>query len=469
MSSEIQEMTSEIEVAQNGVTPEPATLLRKMRMLMDSPEFVAGFTFPDTNDKGMPLATQANIFTLFERFEILLAYDDFALRTHVFGVPGHDYLDDDAFDDIYVACDFLGLRVGKDYLWSVLKSYARNLRKHLVKERLATLQANWDGIERLDTWLPDYCGADDTPYTRAVGAKWMIGAVRRVREPGSKFDTILIFEGEQGSFKSSVFRALAYDEWFTDNMTIGLDPKEVIELTRGKWICELAELTNIAKKDVESVKHFVTRQVDEARMAYTREAKSVPRQFVLAASTNKARYLRDETGDRRFWVVATKGVINGGAPGLPAKLDVEGIIAIRDQLWAEAAHREAAGELTYLDPEVEALAKIEQAKRFDLDDRQQYLEDLLCAVEGFVPTDEVYRALGVSSVKDRQAAISKLVTGAMSRLGWTAGRKYIGSSPSRQVRGFSSPDAPADKVLFWTDTRGFAGTHRTVYGIGAPI
>lgn len=416
-----------------------ASLLNKIEGSASENELQFGLAFPMTNDDGYPIACQPNILHFMKRFGIAVAYDEFSLKTFVSGVPNHRVLDDACFQDIYVALDFMGLRVPKDYLWSVLLAYARTNRKHAVREKFDRLEHEWDGKHRLDTWLIDYCGVEDTPYTRAVGAKFLIAAVRRVRDPGCKFDHVLIFEGAQGIGKSTIFRVLAYDFWFTDNLTIGLDPKEVIELTRGKLICELAELTNIGKRDVEAMKTFVTRQSDEARLAYGRETAEVPRQFVLGATTNRSRYLRDETGDRRFWMVETHGVVDTGVPDLPLMLDASGLIEVREQLWAEAAVRESAGEAIYLPPEIEAIARAEQAKRYDIDDRQQILEDLLEGKSGFAPNDELYAAIGVVETNNRHPGISKIVTAAMKRLGWTSAKKRVGK-PGRQTRGWESPD-----------------------------
>ena len=199
------------------------SLLMKIYNTASENELCVGLEYPDIGEKGA-IATQPNILTFLQRFGIRVRYDEFALKTYVFGVPNHTLLNDEAFADIYVAMDFMGLRVPREFLWPVLQSYSRNVRAHPVREKLSALGNQWDGKSRLDTWLIDYCGVEDTPYTRSVAAKWMIAAARRVRSPGCKFDHVLIFEGPQGTGKSTVFRTLAFDDWFTDNLTIGLDP-----------------------------------------------------------------------------------------------------------------------------------------------------------------------------------------------------------------------------------------------------
>jgi len=419
-----------------------------------------GPAFVDFTEKGKIRQTQHNVMAFLKWAGIIFAYDEFSLETRVFGVPGHHLLDDACMDAIFFGMDMCGLQCGKDYLWTTFRALARQRALHPVRGKLAALEQEWDGVNRLDTWLIDYFGAEDTPYTRAIGAKWMMAAVRRVRQPGCKFDHVLILEGPQGAGKSTALRILAYDEYFTDNMTVGLDPKEVIELSRGKWICELAELTNLNRRDVEQVKAFVTRQADEARKAYGRETSIVERQFVLAASTNRDRYQRDESGDRRFWVVEVKGTVDTDQDGLPRMVDFQKLLDDRDQLWAEAAVRERQGEELYLPPEIEAIARKEQAKRFDADERQQVLEDLFAGESGFVPNDVLFAAIGFFDKKDHHPGISKITAGAMRRLGWSPSKKTVGD-PGRQVRGWQSPDG-ADQVLM-LDSGGVRAVDRKRY------
>lgn len=215
---------------------------------------------------------------------------------------------------------------------------------HPVRDYFAGLQ--WDGVERLNGWLIDYLGAEDTPLNRAFSRKILCAAVRRVMQPGAKFDSMLVLEGAQDLGKSSAIRALCPDEhWFTDQLEIGADPKVTIEKTAGAWIVEMPELDGLGRRDTNRVKSFITTTHDRARLAYSRFAVTRPRQFVLFGTTNESRYLTDTTGNRRFWIVRV------------SKADAAGIAAVRDQLWAEAAQAEFAEHLWLDDPALKAAAE----------------------------------------------------------------------------------------------------------------
>jgi predicted P-loop ATPase len=196
----------------------------------------------------------------------------------------------------------------------------------------------------------------------------LIAAVRRVRQPGCKFDELLVLESAQGRFKSSALRVLCPDEsWFSDDLPLGVDSKLVIERTSGCWLLEAAELHGHRGKEAEAVKAFLSRQTDgPVRLAYGRLPVTVPRQFVIIGTTNSsAEYLKDATGARRFWPVAVSG------------FDVAALGRDRDQLWAEAAAREAAGESIRLRSALWAAAGIEQEDRRAVDPWEPVLEPLL--------------------------------------------------------------------------------------------
>ena len=222
-----------------------------------------------------------------------------------------------------------------------------------VRDYLDSLK--WDGEARLDDWLVQYCGAEDTKLNRAIGRKMLIAAVRRVRSPGCKFDYIVVLEGEQGVGKSSLLKLLAGEENFTDNEIIGLDKREQQEAIQGIWIYEVAELDGLHKSDVTKVKLFASKTVDSARPAYARSRVDRPRRGIFVATTNEVTYLRDTTGNRRFWPVRV------------GKIDLAQVKEDRNQLWAEACEFEASGEPLVIPEVLWPDAAEQQQARTELD------------------------------------------------------------------------------------------------------
>jgi len=211
----------------------------------------------------------------------------------------------------------------------------------------------WDRVPRLDTWLTRYAGAQDTPLTRAIGAAWLRCAVARAIVPGIKADAALVLEGAQGAGKSSIFAILGGD-YFTDDVP-ALDSKDAALAVARAWIVELPELSAMARALVEHTKAFVSRQTDRVRPPYGRALVEWPRRCVFGGTTNRADYLRDDTGNRRFWPVAV------GASDLAA------LRADREQLLAEAVASWQAGGALALPPELWGAAAEEQAARVEVD------------------------------------------------------------------------------------------------------
>jgi predicted P-loop ATPase len=199
---------------------------------------------------------------------------------------------------------------------------------HPVRDYLQKLK--WDGIERLDHWLADFLGAKDREYVRLVSRWWLMGAVKRVLQPGCKFDYCLVLEGEQGKKKSSAFSVIG-GEWFGDTDLDFANKDSMIALS-GKLVYELAELGALARTDERRQKSFLSRRFDEFRPPYGRTYIKSPRQLVFGGSTNEWEWNKDPTGGRRFWPLEC-GDIN-----------IDGLIAARDQLFAEAHHRVLEGE-----------------------------------------------------------------------------------------------------------------------------
>lgn len=230
---------------------------------------------------------------------------------------------------------------------------ARNIRIHPVRDYLTALA--WDGTPRLDGWAVTYLGATDTPLNRAIASLWMISAVARIMRPGCKADHMLILEGPQGIRKSTALKVLASDAWFTDELA-EIGSKDAAQQMRGVWIIEMAELDAIGRAEVSRIKAFLTRTADRYRPPYERYVVTVPRQCVFAGSVNPDTYLRDETGNRRFW------------PLRCGEIDLDGLRRDRDQLWAEAISRFNAGAPWWLeDRDLIASASAEQEARYEPD------------------------------------------------------------------------------------------------------
>lgn len=227
---------------------------------------------------------------------------------------------------------------------------------HPVREYLSGLV--WDGLERIDHWLIDHAGVEDTPYARAVGGRWLISAVARVMQPGCKADCMLILESaRQGAFKSTAIKVLG-DPWTTDNLSElgGKDSK--VEL-RGVWIIEISELDSMRRVEVGRVKKYLGHTDDRFRPPYGQRAIKVPRQCVFAGTVNHSQYLPDETGGRRFWPVTVP---------IGFEINIEGLKAARDQLWAEAYARYRQGARWFLDDlQLKRAAEREQRARYEAD------------------------------------------------------------------------------------------------------
>lgn len=227
----------------------------------------------------------------------------------------------------------------------------------------------WDGKQRINTLLIDYFGADDNLYTRAAIRKMLVAAVARVFEPGVKFDTALILVGDQGTYKSTFIKKLGMN-WFSDTFTT-VQGKESFEQIQGAWLIEMAELSGLKKAEVESIKHYISKREDMFRPAYGRTVETYKRQCVFFGTTNNKDFLRDPTGNRRFMPIdvrpeyATKSVNDD--------LTQDEI----NQIWAEAYQLYLAKEPLYLVGDEDIIAKIEQHKHSEADERKGIIEEYL--------------------------------------------------------------------------------------------
>ena len=244
---------------------------------------------------------------------------------------------------------------------------------HPIREFIESLP-EWDKVPRVDTLLVDYLGASDTAYVRAVTRKTLCAAISRVLRPGCKFDSMLVLNGPQGVGKSTLIAKLA-GEWFSDSLNLGdTKDKTAAEKLQGYWILEIGELAGLKKAEVETLRSFLSRQNDIYRAAFGKRATPHLRQCVFFGTTNaESGYLRDTTGNRRFWPVKTPG----SGKKQSWNLTHEEIL----QIWAEALVYVRQGEKLYLSAEMDALAKDEQREAMESDEREglvrEYLDTLL--------------------------------------------------------------------------------------------
>lgn len=287
-------------------------------------------------------------------FRGALAFDEFFLQTRVLrplpwnddGDRFWDNHDDSKMTEWLQAND---LNVGISLVPFAVENVAYEHRFHPVREWFDGLE--WDGQLRLDTWLIDYLGVDPSPYVQAVGRAWLISAVARIMRPGCKADHVLILEGKQGLKKSTALRVLAGDDWFTDEIA-ELGSKDASMQSRGVLIIELGEMDHMTRGEVSRIKAFLSRAVDRFRPSFGARVISAPRECVFAGTVNHSEYLKDETGNRRFWPVRCQSIA------------IDALRHDREQLWAEAVAAYRAGEPWWIvDREIEAEAREEQAIR----------------------------------------------------------------------------------------------------------
>ena len=277
----------------------------------------------------------------------------------------------------YFLEQFYGLS-GKDKIFDGLNVVAESHKFHPVRDYLNSCE--WDGTPRLERLLVDYLGAEDSPYTRAVTRKAFTAAVARIFHPGCKFDYMLTLRGRQGLGKSALVRKLGGD-WFSDSFTT-MQGKESFEQVQGVWLMEIGELAGMRKAEAETIKLFISKTSDRFRPAYGRRIQEFPRQCIFIGTTNESQFLRDTTGNRRFWVVDT--------PNTPERDMWEDLTPETVRLlWGEAVNYFRKGEALFLPPELEAAAREIQELYEEEDPRAgivaQYLERKL--PEGWADMD----------------------------------------------------------------------------------
>ena len=292
-----------------------------------------------------------------ERWAGVIAFSAFSskivkLRTPPYGGGTGDWGD---IDDIRVMkwlAQQYNLRVKASSVIEAVSVVAHDHSFHPVRNYLNQLE--WDRVPRLDTWLNKVMGVAQSGYSAKVGKRWMISAVARVMRPGCKADSVMILEGGQGEGKSTAMSILGGD-WFMDT-PFALGDKDGFQAIRGKWIIELGELDSFNKAESTKAKQFFSASTDTYRESYGRRTNDVPRQCVFVGTTNQDEYLKDATGNRRYWPVAC------------TKVDLDLLRDMRDQLWAEAMFCYKADEIWWVNRDETVMFSEAQDERFVVDE-----------------------------------------------------------------------------------------------------
>lgn len=372
------------------------------------------------SDKGTLLPTLGNVHLILanhKSWQGVIAQDDFAGRVVKRRVPPFqqgelgEWSDMDDIRCVLWLSQSYGIAVRQDIVMSAVLLVADQHHYHDVREYLEGLV--WDGTPRVRSWPTKYLHVADSEYVQLAGMKWMIAAVARVMQPGCKADNVLILEGKQGWGKSTALEVLAGKPWYT-NSPIRIGEKDTYAVMAGKWIIELAELDSLNKSDSSAAKSFFATETDRFRNFYGKRATDVHRQGVFAGSVNFDTYLKDESGNRRYWPIRVGGPV-----------DIEALRRDRDQLWAEAVHLYRRRVIWHVTEEERPLFEIEQTERY----------------EGDVYEDKIARAIEYSSrttMEEILADVLKLDTSkwtlpeqrrvgkALKSLGWVRKRESTG-------------------------------------------
>lgn len=335
----------------------------------------------EMDKKGRVIPTIDNAIKILvhdQRLKEKAALNEFTGRHRIMGIVPWDAREEERD---WTDTDDAGLRhylektyelKGKDKISDAWLLASDKNRFHPVREYLDSLI--WDGTKRVERLLIDYLGAEDNIYTKMVTKKSLTACVARIYEPGIKFDTVLVLVGPQGCGKSQIIKLLGKD-WFSDTLTT-VQGKEAYEQVQGFWIIEIAELAAMKKIEIEAIKHFIAKSEDAFRASYGRHVKTNKRQCVFFGTTNTREFLRDMTGNRRFWPVDV--MIQKPTRDLWRDLDSDEI----DQIWAEAITYYKEGYPIHIDDDsMKAVVEEEQEKHFEENPMTgsilQYLDTLL--------------------------------------------------------------------------------------------
>ncbi|GAB3099792.1 hypothetical protein G8770_03650 [Aestuariicella hydrocarbonica] len=423
----------------NATLRERALAARRNRL--DAP-WQEDFQLTDTGNIKADIANAKLVLVNDERWAGVLGYCDFSYRIMKLRKPPFAHSDVGEWTDadtdrlrIWLSENFAFTPKSADALGAVVVAAEEN-RFHPVRDYLQGVE--WDGQRRVGHWLHSYLGADDTEYHGLVGTMWMVSAIARVMQPPVKVDSVIIFEGLQGLGKSTALSILGGD-WFTDTPLV-LGDKDGFQQMQGVWIIELAELDSLNKAESTRAKQFFGSQVDRFRPSYGRMVQTFSRQCVFAGTTNQESYLKDATGNRRYW------------PAMCTKMDARALTRDRDQLWAEAFSLYKAGARWWPQESDKHLFEAQQEDRFESDVWEELIEKWLRShtADRVLISEIMDEALKLQAAQMKPPE-QKRVGQIMAHLGWhkvrarVNGSRETGYERPQSWKGFV-PDAQSQGV-----------------------
>jgi predicted P-loop ATPase len=298
-----------------------------------------------------------------------LRFNEMTLRAEVHTSNGWKRITDADLDSAYVVLSGKGWKVGSEPVIKAIIHTARQAPHHPVRSYLQQVEAD-PGIAPFDLYqvAPQFFRTNQ-PLHVAMVRKWLIGAVSRVLNPGCQMDYVLVLQGGQGQLKSTSLKATASPDWYCSSLPE--NEKDLLLNIHSTWIYELAELESVtSRKEAGRLKNLITTSTDLVRVPYGRTSERMARQSVFCATVNEDTFLRDDTGNRRFWVVPVEGA---------KPIDKAGLLAARDAIWKAAVAAYRAGELPMLPPELEALSS-QQNQEFNQQD--PWVEMVLAWMDG---------------------------------------------------------------------------------------
>lgn len=374
------------------------------------------------SDKGRPLATLSNIYTVLR--------DDSRWKSLRLNLLGSNLEHGDKpreHEALFIAdtarwlATHYEIQAGAAMLQGALLAAAQERAYHPVKEYLEGLQ--WDQSVRIVRLLPDVLGVANNPLYQVYIRRFLIGAVARACQPGVKFDTALIFVGAQGAKKSTFFARLFSQRWFGDS-PIPIGDKDAFIQLRTVWCYEAAEMEDLSKKTAEAIKQFLSGSTDVYRAPYDREARHHARHSVMVGTTNRPEFLSDETGHRRFWPITIPDTHD---------IRIDLVTDWRDQIWAEAYAAWKAGETFWIERDENAtLQRDEDVARYQVEHPWSPLIEswLLTAPKRFKTATLLAGALKLDPAQYTQQT-SRIVTAILTKLGYYQHIKKVGGKPDR--------------------------------------